>query len=283
MASIPWHWHNILVVLAFCSYLTAGKSTSYTSVHAFDKYGHSDQLENAKEAACRGRLVVAGQSSTNEIVVVSLGTIGRPIVHPVTIPVQDFESGATDGIVAICCTGVMGDATWVIQQVQNHAKRIWERYNHQMSAATVAHLVGRLLGYFQRNNVDQEWQSSVGRKEAECARPLGIQTMVLSQDSPILIVEVSGRVKSKKFTRNGVAIRAIGKDHQLIEEKLRSMELDIPDKSALEKFLIGLVLDGAPRGNIVEVLVEVVSGHEIQRTSLRFKNGKQIRHSPSLL
>jgi 20S proteasome alpha/beta subunit len=293
----------LILVMSFAAASSSNNGPqSYISVRALDQFGHSVQLKHAREAAHRhGRLVVVGQSVNNETVVVSMGR--TPMVHLVSLTSigsrQESGAGTTSkfDVVALCCTGVKGDASWMIQEVQSHCATVWDRYNHHLDAPSVAHVISRLLGSFGGEDVDLEWQSSVGRTKSEWSRPLGIQTMILSQSGPILLVEPSGRVlttpkvgktssvtsTSSRNRRNidRLQIGAMGKESHLVPEHLRRME-DPPEKMdsiKLREFLLELVMDLAPANVPVDLLVEVLSTKGVERTSIRVENGKKMTSS----
>ena len=275
-------------------------SSSYTSVRALDEYGHSVQLKHAGEAAQRhGRLVVAGQSAANETVVVSFGQ--KPVVHLVSLTTcasfqqpkevtnnNKMEANEFD-TVALCCTGIKGDANWLIDRVQEHTTNVWNRYNHHMDSPAVAHLVSRLLGSFQGEDTDIEWQPGVRRDKSDWARPLGIQTLVLSQQSPILRIEPSGRVLtltnsirgSSNARRNMWGVSAIGKDSHIIVDKLRRMEQPEGRIGAadLQKRLVDLMIPEAPTDRRTYIMVEVLSRHGIRRTTIVVEKGKEVSRS----
>ena len=264
---------TLFLVSVFCHEATAS-TPSYTSVRALDEYGNSVQLKHASEAVQRhGRLVLAGQSSSDETVVVSFGA--RPLLHPITLFIGDDSVSNT---VAICCTGVKGDANWLVGQMQSHSKRVWERYNHPLDAAAAAHAVSRLLGSFNGDDIKQEWQSSVPREKAQWARPLGIQTMLMSQNMPILMVEPTGRVLST--TKDGPSIGIMGKNSQTLKEKISREAPKVMETSELQEFFIRLLLQDVPRNDVAEVIVEILSRQGVQTSNLKFKNGKQIFAKP---
>ncbi|VEU44989.1 unnamed protein product [Pseudo-nitzschia multistriata] len=243
-------------------------SSSYVSVRALDNYGNAVQLSHAKEAAQRyGRSVVVAVvdivhdqnnnstgkqpeiSRANEhkehqtesveefhsssfLMVISLGN--SPILHPIQLP---LESDPTS-LLAICFTGVKGDANWLLQQIQKYAADVWERYGTTvMSVPAVSHVVARLLGRFAAQPEDREWQSSLGLPgkhdsdddhQSSWSRPLGVQTMILStgvqdvQKPKLLIVEPSGRVLNPlaRSASGCVSLAAMGKESDKIQARL---------------------------------------------------------------
>lgn len=242
---------------------------SYVSVRSLDHYGNAVQLAHAKEATQRyGRSVVVAVVETYEqknnpgeeqlrdqqwpnesrddpsssfLVVVSLGK--SPILHPIQLPLDTDDSSSS--LLAICFTGVRGDANWLLQQIQKHAADVWERYDTAaMSVPVVAHVVSRLLGRFASQPEKREWQSSLGLpgkhdseddRQSSWSRPLGVQTMVLSlrpsfrseqhlSEPGLLIVEPSGRILNSVSGKSGrVSLGAMGKSSDKVRERLRDL------------------------------------------------------------
>jgi 20S proteasome alpha/beta subunit len=301
---------------------TTAAASSYTSVRALDQFGHSIQLKHAREAAHRhGRLVVAAACQNKKkngeptnggtVVVVSLGN--RPMVHSITLPMtssSDNSNNNNSGMLALCCTGVKGDVNWLVMQVQQHVAKIWERYNHHpISASSMAHFVARLLGSFNGEDADQEWQSSLRRSSSESsdtndswARPLGIQTLLLStkEDPYILMIEPSGRVlttKQKKSNEDAASssswwCAAMGKDSDAVNAKVQRnrkeiVDLDSLDACQLKEKLVQLLLDttsvsssSSRKNDIIEFMVEILTSSGIERRVIQYQNGKEVASIP---
>lgn len=261
--------------------------SSYTSVRALDKFGNSVQLKHAREAAQKhGRLVIAASNAKNDaVVVVSLGN--RPVVHSITLPTLESDHHPDDDrhFLAMCCTGVKGDANWLIYQVQQHVAQIWERYNYHPRGPSIAHFVARLLGSFGGEDINKEWQPSIRREKIEWARPFGVQTMILSTQHPcILLVEPSGRVMATTTKKKGEGTFwcAMGKESGLVQERFGRTELeDEGTVSNLQEKLVQQLLETASttRNSITEVMVEVLTVVGIERMLLQYKNGEQISSS----
>jgi hypothetical protein len=298
------------VILAWSGLLVAASSTnnpsSYTSVRALDQFGHSIQLKHARESAHRhGRLVVAASSVNNKnmnndtstIVVVSVGN--RPMVQSLTLPTTLEVDGASHHQLALCCTGVKGDANWLLMQVKQHISKVWERYNQQnMPPGAMAHVISRLLGSFEGEDWDQEWQSSLRRESSDTwARPLGIQTMIVSTQHPnLLLVEPSGRVlttTTKKGQSSSFSFGAMGKDSSALQERLNrctNLDLDSGDDDTttdvaevLKETLIQALLETLSRNDTIELMVETMTAQGIERTLVHYKNGKEISSTPVTL
>lgn len=244
----------------------ADASSSYVSVRALDNYGNAIQLSHAREAAQRyGRSVVVAvvdlahnpnnqteeleemssneetqhQTKSNEgtpsssfVIVISVGR--SPILHRIQLPLESNPSS----LLAICFTGVKGDANWLLQQIHKYAADVWERYDTAvMSTPVVSHVVARLLGRFAAQPEDREWQSSLGLpgkhdsdddQQSSWSRPLGVQTMILSigsqrsEEPRLLIVEPSGRVLNPpaRSQSRQVSLAAMGKESNKIQSRL---------------------------------------------------------------
>jgi 20S proteasome alpha/beta subunit len=274
---------------------SSSSSTSYTSVRALDQFGNSIQLQHAGEAPRRyGRLVLSA-ASANTVVVVSLGSSSssnKPMVHSITMPNTDDDSKQPDNnrFLAMSCTGVKGDANWLIQKVQEQVANIWERYDHGSPRSdAMAYFISRLLGSFNGYDLDREWQSSLQRQPEKWARPLGTQTMVLSTEAPhILMIEPSGTVLSTKVDgESDLSFAAMGKDSDIVMEHFWRLKLlegnessKTMDASQLKEMLIKLLLEQlettSSADGDVEIMVETIESTWIERSVLRYKNGEEI-------
>jgi len=271
----------LFLVIATTALSNGETSPSYVSVRALDHYGNAIQLGHAKEAAHRyGRSVVVAvvevydqknsaekissrrpeeehhqeketkgkpPPSSSFLMVVSFGN--SPILHPVQLPIEAKDSGSSS-MLAMCFTGVKGDANWLLQQIQKYAADVWERYDTSaMSAPIVAHVVARLLGRFAAQPEKQEWHSSLGLpgkqerdddRQSSWSRPLGVQTMVLSLSSHspksplsdisqkrlrepgLLIVEPSGVIlnPAARSKSGQVSLGSMGKESEKMQARL---------------------------------------------------------------
>ena len=275
---------SVFLALLFLAIATTALSNgetspSYVSVRALDSYGNAIQVGHAKEAAQRyGRSVVVAvvevydeqKNSTEKtisssrpeeeehqeketkgkplpsssfLIVVSFGN--SPVLHPVQLPIEANDSGSSS-MLAMCFTGVKGDANWLLQQMQKYAANVWERYDMSaMSAPIVAHVVARLLGRFAAQPENQEWHSTLGLpgkqerdddRQSSWSRPLGVQTMVLSLSSyssehvsqkrlrepGLLIVEPSGVIlnPAARSKSGRVSLGAMGKESDKMQARL---------------------------------------------------------------
>lgn len=273
--------------------------SAYTSMRALDKFGNSVQLRHAREAAIRhGRLIVAAKlrdvAVPAEIIVVSFGS--RKLVHSLALP---FASAADDksGTVAMCCTGVKSDAEWLTRHIQNLAARVWCRYDQTSMATTaLAYSIARLLGSYEGNDIDEEWQSTIQGihmkrssnnqgLDSSLSRPLGVQALVLStrkgdKDTDLLLVEPTGRVFTAERTKY-MSFVAIGKQSEEVGERL--LRATMENSAELEKCLVNEILEAlSPSKNeITELIVETLRSNPlIERKTLVCKNGKVLSSSP---
>jgi hypothetical protein len=270
-------------------------SSTYVSSRALDDYGSLIQVSHAYEAAQRhGRLVVAAviqqpgpttstSSSTptnispseedqnytpsppSFLVVVSIGT--TPIVQPIQLPLQQqhqqgqqmgplSSSSSSSSLIAICCTGVRGDARWLTTEIQQYLSSMWERYDTngvEWGTPGVAYAISRLMCRFVGHDENDEWQSAIGgpapirqrgggrdddvNRGNIWSRPFGVRTMILStgldsqqpqppqqqlQQPAMLLVDPSGRILTPGATNSigTVCVAAIGKESERIERRL---------------------------------------------------------------
>jgi len=271
----------LFLVIATTALSNGETSSSYVSVRTLDHYGNAIQLGHAKEAAQRyGRSVIVVvvevceqkkstektftkqpeqkqqqqqhdskviegiKSSSSFLMVISMGT--SPILHPIHLPLEAKDRGSSP-MLAVCFTGVKGDANWLLQQIQKYVADVWERYDtSSISAPIVAHVVAKLLGRFAAQPEKQEWQSSLGLpgkqgrdddRQSSWSRPLGVQTMILSlssfspllslspiclEEPGLLTVEPSGRILNPagRSKSGQVSLGAMGKGCDRIQARL---------------------------------------------------------------
>ena len=263
-------------------------TSTYVSSRALDNYGNLVQVRHAYEAAQRhGRLVVAAvvqphrrpeasQSSMptvspSFIVVVSIGT--TPIVQPIQLPVQPQEGLVSSvkqlPLIAMCCTGVRGDARWLTHEIQRYlTTKVWQRYGTDgiEFGTGVAYSISKLMTRFVGHDESDEWQSSIGvpapvrdpygrgraNHQNTWSRPFGVRTMVLStgrslfnlddtsdiqqveqEQPPILLVDPSGRILVPEVTDSfgSISLAAMGKDSERVEQRLVELFKSADDSS----------------------------------------------------
>lgn len=277
---------HFLYVLAFLLSLiqivVLSSQSSYTPVTALDKYGHSIQLQNAREAAARhGRLIVAASTASNEeTVVISVYTPKMGLLHHsktdgVLQKLWTDESKNNDAPCHLACTGVKADATWLIQTMRQYAKRVWDRYDiASISQERMTQALSRTLVEFMGYNRAREWQDGVGVEKSggddasSWARPLGIQTLIISPSSPIVLVEPSGVAQTHEYV-------AIGKDSSAVMRALRERFPSNAGACTVEelKELLMDVIQKTIEGqkSSTELIVEVVSKHGVEVSSVPLK------------
>lgn len=286
IAVSPVIWKN------FVSGSSSEAPLGYTSVRALDKYGHSEQLQNAQKAAnLQGTLVVvARDTSKNSTLVLSLldpcKNSGRIYREPCMIQLINnnaafVTAGSGSGTIrtALVCTGLKGDANWLVQKVRRYSHRVWERYNTFLDAPGAAFAVSKFSRKFWGYDEESEWQPGLlladqqGRSQEEriiqsWGRPLGIVTIILSSSVPyVFVVEPSGVVQ--RYTAF-----AMGKRSEDVMEKLAktmnevggSNELEVDMKDRLVSLLHEIV---GPRRSDMEILVEELSETGVDRTLIR--------------
>eukprot|EP00980_Cylindrotheca_fusiformis_P000363 scaffold91_cov127-Cylindrotheca_fusiformis.AAC.23 len=283
-------WWNYLAIfkLSFLFWVASGSSQSnspspspYTSVRALDRFGQTQQLTHAREAALRGRQIFAA-SNGKSTVVVSQGN--QPILESINLPVllPRKDHGDTQQVIGICCSGIKGDASWLIAEVKRYVATVWDRYNHyEIASPAIAHFIAKLLGTFQKMHDDNSgWQSGVSQSAEEWARPLGIQTMILSSTVPhILALDPSGRVSRSQQVNSDCnwTVGGIGmKNPDLAKDKLSTLfakKDDITVDQVVRK-LIEALIENNPKSGESEISLEIVSGNGIKRNIIQLKNGK---------
>ena len=206
------------VKVSVASASTTGlSSSSYVSVRALDRYGHSEQLQNALKAAnLQGTLVVAARDpSRNSTIVLSLleapKKTGKILKDPTMLhllnnnPAFIQSSTSTPISTALICTGLKGDARWLISNVRKYSHRVWERYNQFLdtpgAALAVSKFTRKFWGYDEKSEwqpglLDQQSRSEDESREYQWGRPLGVVTMIISSSLPyIFVVDPSGVVQ----------------------------------------------------------------------------------------
>ena len=190
------------------------ESSSPVSVRALDKYGESEQILNAaKAASLHGTLVVAARDASKNCTLV-LSLLDTPsrlsssqqqppqpamlqLLHNPPAFVRHEQDSTTTSTTAMVCTGLKGDATWLLQQVRSYSHRVWARYNTFVDATGAAHAVSHYMQRFWGFSDQVEWTPEFLLERDEQAlswsRPLGVVVMVVSSSLPyVIVVEPSG-------------------------------------------------------------------------------------------
>lgn len=270
---------RFLLLLCLSRFINASSSleSSYTAVTALDKYGNSVQLEHARQAAARhGRTLVAAVCVPENAVVVASVHRPKPGVLTKNKKVVHRLSLHSGGFVA--CTGVRGDAAWLMETLREYATRVWERYNvDEISSERYSHAVSQAMLEFMKYNRQDEYTDGAGpvvmmddeERDPGWARPLGVQAMVLtpssSSSSCLTVIEPSGiPFQPKAF--------AMGKDSQLLNELLRKRYSVTASSEEIQQLLVDILqetLQEPSNGESIELVLEIVT-----------KDGVDVSHVP---
>lgn len=254
---------------------SASTGPSYVSVRALDKYGHSEQLQNALKAAnLQGTLVVAARDPIhNNTLVLSLletsrsvGIISKaPSMLQLINSNPAFLGGKRQNKVrtAMVCTGLKADASWLLRTVRAYSHRVWTRYNTFLDAPTVAHAVAKYFRFFWGYDEEEEWSpvqlSQDLEDEKAWGRPLGVVAMIASSSLPFFfVIEPSGIIQRYQAF-------AMGKYSNEIIEKLGDAVGN--DTKDLQEQLVNLIQSVVPSTKKdTRILVETLSDSGIDRT-----------------
>lgn len=248
-------------------------SSSYTPVTALDKYGNSIQLKHAREAASRhGRLIVAARSSREVVVVVSIYTpkLGQLTTSSSSSPsvLQRLLLGDTS--LYLACTGVKADATWLVQTMRRYSIRLWERYDvANLTPTRISQAISQALLGFMGYDRSQEYHDGVtvggaDTKNDSWARPLGIQTLIVSPHS-LILVEPSG------IAQPDMEYVAVGKESAAIQRVLQERYRSDASAEEIQELVINIIRETVEGQASAELVVEVVSkdGVEVSSVPLR--------------
>lgn len=260
MKSIILSSNAFLVFILFLFSQRVTASSPYIPVTALDKFGNSVQLQNARQAAIRhGRLLVAAKFKES-IVVVSVDTPKLGHLSPNKILEPVWSNSDT----YLACTGIKADATFVILTMRDYCKQLWERTNvEQISQERLTLILSNTLLEFMGYNRQAELSDGISTPQEEketttWARPLGIQTLILTPSCPIVLVEPSGVATSHDH------VCAIGKDSAAVMKSLQEHPLDtITTLQELKELLVDTIRqqhqrsEGKPSHG--EIIVQVIS------------------------
>jgi 20S proteasome alpha/beta subunit len=168
----------------------------YESIRALDEFGNAKQLDFASKAAQeQSSLVILLQDPrTDQTWIVSLPQRPRaphlrtitPLVHPISMPIWGSKSPPTDRSAFVVCTGLQGDARWLMKQLRQYTSRLWAMSDLSTpTGPALAHGVASLMRLFWGYPTDVSISSSVLRgvvEREELARPLGLQVSLLVFD-----------------------------------------------------------------------------------------------------
>lgn len=212
---------NIILASAASTGISTPNPSTYVSVRSLDKYGHSEQLQNAMKAAnLQGTLVVAARdAANNSTIFLSLLDTNSILPSPSSALVSKnpsmlclingnpsfsmVNSGTPVQRTAIICTGLKGDAHWLVERVRTYSHRVWNRYNTFVDASGVAYAVSKYMRRFWHYDEEEEWTpgllaQDLTRKDQQnsWSRPLGVCAMIASPSLPcVFVVDPSGIIQ----------------------------------------------------------------------------------------
>lgn len=164
--------------------------------------------------------------------------------------------------VAIVCTGIQGDAVWLLEQIQSHASSTWERYGSSLSAASVASAIQRLVRIFW----DYDMENTLQRIDLKdnWARPLGVRTFVVSS-SALYVVEPSGNIVQGDVLCMGKHSKEL---QVLLEEKIKKR-----GDENVQDIIVELVSSRVVEGSGVDhLLIEILSSDgQLERRRVKLK------------
>jgi 20S proteasome alpha/beta subunit len=294
---------------------TTANADVYESVRTLDEYGQAVQLRNAQAAADqRGRLVLALQvpcrsknasEPPNKICddgesctwVVSPLPAAAPSHHrrtrqypppaqaqlpslleAVTFPEPDnVLQSSTQPVPAVylVCTGLHGDAVWLVQQLRQYAKTVAFTYNNYQPtslAGVTSDLKRHFWNYKDATSTKNKglvaWQPpcyDIFHNLPKWGRPLGIRTLVIGAYSnnsnnrrttttttTVELVEPSGVV------RRGGRLFCMGKHHAALQKELQGLVDDMAAADSDSSSLASSVSDADLERRIWEAFSKVV-------------------------
>lgn len=247
-----------MVVVCVCHVAVASENSNYISVTALDKYGNSVQLQHAYEAATRYGIPVAAAKCMGGVVVVSIRRLRPEICTPHTL-IQ--TSSLQVPYVGIVCAGLKADAKWLISILRRQRRHIWETFDlNNLSRKRSQEVIAQALLTFMGYNRDKELQDGLAvDSDDNWARPLGIQTMVLSHDGPITLIQPSGALQH-------CHAQAIGKKCREFNENLEERYSDNRPVQEVQDMLIGIMRElHVNSSEDSEFVVEILTAEGIAR------------------
>jgi 20S proteasome alpha/beta subunit len=271
----------ILLISALCDSLASASSSEispYRSARALDQYGNSEQIQNAKKAATLyGTLVVAAfDTANNRTIVLSLrdrshstsfiASNDSPCMVQLIHKNPSFIISSSHHV-AMICTGIKGDANWLVERVRAYSHRVWTRYNTFLDSSGAAYAVAQYMQRFWGyEDEDEEWAPSLLLEEMKrqdnphiWTRPLGLVIMILSSQLPfIYVVEPSGIIQQ-------YSAFAMGKYSNNVLEKLSQVINE--EEGDLQGRLVKLIQSVVPsnkKDNVI--LIEILSETGVTRT-----------------
>eukprot|EP00934_Nitzschia_sp_Nitz4_P000680 Nitzschia sp. Nitz4//scaffold154_size52827//36427//37302//NITZ4_006781-RA/size52827-processed-gene-0.76-mRNA-1//1//CDS//3329537323//680//frame0 len=99
---------------------------------------------------------------------------------------DDHDHHSPTPLVAMACTGLAGDAQWLIRKVQTRLLELWEIYDHFVTSLPVlAHGISHWCNVYRTSGLvgrptPSLWASSSSSSNDEWTRPLGVQVLLVS-------------------------------------------------------------------------------------------------------
>jgi 20S proteasome alpha/beta subunit len=215
---------GLLVLVALLASVSSSSSSStYESVRALDRSGQALQLKHAQAASDKqGRLLLAFVVDNKNVYIVSPETRNHSY--------QSSQGWMTDRITAqggtyICCSGVQGDARWLLQRLREYGKAVQLRYDSNgIDVAEAAAAINRAIFWAYEDK--EAWQNclqTVLQGQDRWGRPVGVRTLVISKSEcwQLQIVEPSGVIQT---VDRGFA--CLGKQSEEVQTKLEQLLRD---------------------------------------------------------
>lgn len=263
---------------------TAAATSTYESIRALDRSGQAVQLQHAQAAADQqGRLIVAltvqqgdDDDSSNERLVYILTT---PRQTSAATPLYQRKESSTNGnaevVVTnsiarncpqrIVCSGVQGDARWLLERLRQYAKTVHVRYD-TTQGLDVAQTVAALQRAVFWGTDEDAWNHCLGTDDSSWGRPMGVRTLVVDPvEGKLCIVEPSGVIQYKK------RVACLGKESEQVQRQLNEvLSKDGPLKVEEVKTAVREVFSSIlPSATVVQVEILSPSGEiETQTWSL---------------
>jgi 20S proteasome alpha/beta subunit len=156
--------------------------------------------------------------------------------------------------------------------MRDYSVRLWERYDLEiLGTRRISQAISQALLEFMGYNRNQEYHDGVslgsGKDDDAWARPLGIQTLLISPQS-VTLVEPSGIAQSE------LSYVAVGKESAAIQRVLR--EKYRPDFSTkeMQEILVEIIRETVEGQASAELVVEVVSKDGVEVSSVPLRPSK---------
>ena len=250
--------HVLLLVVALLLLFTTTTTVvaADSSVRALNEFGHADVLQHAEAAATtQGSSVIILQRHDDTIVLQVPRAAPAPhqrhsssasMVQQVSMPTNDKNAAY------LICTGLAGDARWLVQRLRQYTSRGWLTTADTGTAAALATATSNLLQLFWGHPIGLAVASPTLRPllqqqsddDVTWGRPLGLQVALICLDDDaaattktlVYVLNPAGNIvctndcSSKK--RKGIQILAcLGHKQDAVRQALEQ-RLVIADKNA---------------------------------------------------